>query len=162
VETDDGDLRTLTDDSARLDGVGVSSAEDGSEEGTVNRLSLGQVEEERGWTLDNSAVSGNSLDTVGVGLDKEILDAEEGLGKERLGVEGGSGISAASNPLSAPYSLGGGEGMVPISEGVGPILLFVLLIDRLLHSSAVIYSVDRSETHSSAVTYSVEQTSAVL
>jgi hypothetical protein len=40
VETDDGDLRTLTDDSVRLDRVGVSSAEDGSDEGTVNRLSL--------------------------------------------------------------------------------------------------------------------------
>jgi hypothetical protein len=56
--------------------------------------------------LDNSAVSGNSLNTVGVGLDKEILNTG-GLGKEGLGVEGGSG------------SLGGGEGMVPISEGVG-------------------------------------------
>jgi hypothetical protein len=41
VETDDGDLQTLTDDSVRLDGVGVSSAEDSSDEGTVNKLSLG-------------------------------------------------------------------------------------------------------------------------
>jgi hypothetical protein len=37
--------------------------------------------------------------------------------------------------------------MVPISEGVSPILLFMLLIDRLLHSSAVTYSVNCSEMH---------------
>jgi hypothetical protein len=30
---------------------------------------------------DDSTVSGNSLDMVGVGLDKGILDTEEGLGK---------------------------------------------------------------------------------
>jgi len=35
--------------------------------------------------LDNSAVSGNLLDMVGVGLDKEILDTE-GLGKEILSI----------------------------------------------------------------------------
>ena len=40
VETDDGDLQTPTDNSVRLDRVGVSSAEDSSDEGTVNRLSL--------------------------------------------------------------------------------------------------------------------------
>jgi hypothetical protein len=65
--------------------------------------------------LDNSTVSGNSLDMVGVGLDKEILDTE-GLGKEILSIECGSGISAAFNPLSTPYSLGGGKGMVPIMK----------------------------------------------
>ena len=91
---------------------------------------------------------------VGVGLDEGILNTEEGLG-----IEGSSSISAASNPLSTPYSLGGGEGTVPISEGIGLILLFVLFIDRLLHNSAVI---DHSEMHSSAMMYLVEHTSAVL
>jgi len=94
---------------------------------------------------------------VGVDLDEGIVDTEEGLG-----IEGSSSISAASNPLSTPYSLGGGEGTVPISEGVGLILLFVLFIDRLLHNSVVTYSIDCSEMHSFAMMYLVEHTSAVL
>jgi hypothetical protein len=83
---------------------------------------------------------------VGVGLDKEILDTEEGLGKERLVLKAAVVYQWLSIP-SSPYSLGRGKWMVPISEGISPILLFMLLINRLLHSSAVTYSINHSETH---------------
>lgn len=135
----------------------MSSTEESSEEGTDKTpLSLGQVEGDGTRSEESSAVSGKSLDTEGLGI--ETLGAE-GVGRE--GGRGGSGmsrsrISSSSVRLS---SLEGGEGIDGISEGDGTITLRVGLptSDALLQSSAVTYSVERSDAHISAVTYSVER-----
>lgn len=132
----------------------MSSTDESTDEGTdKSPLSLGQVDGDRTGTEDSSAVSGNSL------------EKEDGLK-----TEDGSGISASS--VSSPNSLPETEGIEGISEGdgaindgaiiEGAIMLRGLCSDTLLQSSAVTYSVERSEGHISAVTYSVEHTSAVL
>ena len=82
--------------------MGVSSTEEGAEGGTVKRPlslgheSLGQVDGERRIrSEDISSVSGSSLETEVLG---GTLETEEIV--DKLGVERGSGISAASIPLS--------------------------------------------------------------
>jgi hypothetical protein len=109
-----------TDDSVRLDGVGVSRVEETLNEGTgdsplsVGQLSLGQIDGEGTSSEDNSAVSGSSLDIEG-------LRVEDGAVKEDTVEDGrvddGSGTSAGSN--SSPASLPKSDGIEGISEGVG-------------------------------------------
>jgi hypothetical protein len=93
----------VTGDSERLDGVGVSSTEEGAEGGTVKsplslgHESLGQVDGERRIrSEDISSVSGSSLETEVLG---GTLETEEIV--DELGIERGSGISAASIRLSS-------------------------------------------------------------
>lgn len=78
-------------------------------------------------------MSGNSLETEG------------------LYVDGGSGTSAGSvsSPNSLPETVDGIVGMID-----GAVMLSVSS-GMLLHNSAVIYSVETSDSHLGAVTYSV-------
>ena len=82
--------------------MGVSSTEEGAEGGTVKsplslgHESLGQVDGERRIrSEDISSASGSSLETEVL---RGTLEIEEMM--DELGVERGSGISAASMPLS--------------------------------------------------------------